>query len=306
MNENVKQQKQEEKLPLIDFQGASMTLKTDSYSSTVPVISLPDPMIQWIDDGRNAMYRQLSGKNEHVEFFSQHLPMVTTYNSTGPFPFNCGNKGVGYMPKPEKLEEYTQNYRDVLESTRNKPWQKSLQERLAVVSDFIFNRDVIDYRCLVTLEIFQKQTFTNLCNTPIASLLYTGSFPTYTSYQVNCGVEVITPDDPRHEFIMLSRIMFEYDSFHIAQSNFPYAYLFWVSEVLEKTPYQVADKPENVTYLQGSGNLEWDENAILAVNQAPGMIRKFIRERIEKYAVKRGFERITLELVQEAKKIYRS
>ena len=104
---------------------------------------------------------------------------------------------------------------------------------------------------------------------------------------------------------MLSRVMFEYDSFHLAQSNFPYAYIFWISEVLEKTPYQVAEKPQNVSYIQEADGLAWDEDAILSVNQAPGMIRQFIREQIEKYAVKRGFNRITLELVQEAKKVYR-
>ena len=188
-----------------------------------------------------------------------------------------------------------------MEQTRGLAWAESLEKRLETVSKFNFNREVIDYRCLTSLEIFEKRTFSNLCRMPMASLHYTGHCPSYVSFQLNCGVEIVGQEDPRHTFIMLSRTMFEYDSFHITQPQFPYAYLFWISEVQDKTPHRVEEQPDKVQYLRQTGDMQWDSEAIESINRAPGMIRQYIREQVEKYARERGFQNISLDVLQEAK-----
>ncbi len=294
--------KLEKRLPYISVEQDAMAIDLPSGPVRLPVTPLPERFVDWIDEGRRGMYGRLRGNEENVNFFSQHLPVLVTYTPGSVFPFNCGNKGVGFLPKSEYLEEYTKLYRETMEKTRGIPWKDSLQQRLETVSRFNFNHDVIDYRCLTSLEIFEKRTFSNLCQNPLASLHYTGNCPSYTSFQLNCGVDIIGQDDPRHTFIMLSRIMFEYDSFHITQPQFPYAYLFWISEVQDKTPHRVEEQPDKVQYMTRAGDLEWAPEAITAVNRAPGMVRMHIREQVEKYARERGFEKITPVLLQEAKK----
>jgi hypothetical protein len=104
---------------------------------------------------------------------------------------------------------------------------------------------------------------------------------------------------------MLSRILFEYDSFHIAQPQFPYAYIFWVSEVHDKTPVRVKEQPDKSQFITHAKELKWESEAIEAINKAPGMIRQYICQSVEKYARERGFTKIDLDFVMEAKKSLR-
>lgn len=268
----------------------------------MPSVEAPEAFSKWIDEGRSAMYEQLLDGSMPARFFSQHLPMVVTYNAESVFPFTCGNKGVGYLPRPEYLERFTASYRDALEASKGRPWRESLRLRIQTAAEFNLGHEYIDRRCLATLEIFERQTYKNLSSTPLASLLYTGHSPSFTSFQVNCAVEIIRQGDPRYTFITLARTLFEYDDFHITQHNFPYAYVFWISECISKTPFRV---PTEATAPPSEQELElgmpWDEDALEAVSRAPKMIQAHIRTLIERYARERGFERISPEVVSEAR-----
>ncbi len=267
----------------------------------LPLLSLPGKYIDWIDQGRKGMYDKILGKSESVRFFAQHLPVIVTYSESNIFPFNCSNKGIGFIPKKEYLSEFIDLFQETLHNTRGKPWQKSIEERVNAISKFYFDHEKIDHRAMTSLEIFEKNTYQNLSQTPLASLLFTGDAPDYISFQLNCAVEVIGQDDPRHTFIMLARTMFEYDSFHIAQPQFPYAYIFWISEITDKSPYRVQKQNDKVQYIKTKGDLHWQADAIESISRAPGMIRQFIKEKIEDYARERGFTEIDLQLVREAK-----
>ena len=170
-----------------------------------------------------------------------------------------------------------------------------------VLRRYHFAQDKIDYRVLTTLEIFERQTFQNLQSTATASLLYTGVSPDWVSFQVNAAVEIIPQEDLRHTFIMRMRTLFESEAFHIYQPQFPYAYLFWICEVRDKSPFRVAVQPEKVQYPQSDSDLEWTQEALASISRAPGMIQKFIREIIENFARERGYSVINYEFVQEAK-----
>ena len=301
MEESTVRRQKTEAAPAVVVAAGRIKVRTEEGLFDLPSQPLPEKFVEWIEQGRRSMYDKLLGKGR-PGFFTSHLPVVSTLSKGQAFPFNCSNKGVGFLPKPEYLGEFADLFRQTLESTRGQPWQESLRERLAAVSRFYFDREKIDYRALSTLEIFEKGTYRNLSRTPLAAVHYTGNAPDYVSFQVNCAVEIIRPDDPRHEFVHLARIMFEYDSFHISQTNFPYAYIFWISEVLDKTPFRVPEKGSVIT-LAKKGGMAWDPEAIESINQAPGMIRQFITESIEKYARERGFEAITMDLVREAREV---
>lgn len=68
------------------------------------------------------------------------------------------------------------------------------------------------------------------------TMQYTGAGPEYRSYQLNGVVERIGPGDPRFEFLHLMRMLFEYNSFHVQQPAYPSGYLFWISEIFDKSP----------------------------------------------------------------------
>ncbi len=275
-----------------------MAVELATGTRQLPVASLPDKCIDWIEQGRRGMYNRLLQK-EAPEFFSAHLPVVITQAKEGEFPFNCSNKGIGYVPRQERLSEYIDLFQETLHNTRGKPWQESMAARIEAMSQFYFDRDAVDYRAMTGLEIFARQTYQNLEQTPLAALHFTGCAPEYMSFQLNCAVEVIAEDDPRHTFVLLARTMFEYDDFHIVQPQYPFAYIFWISEVVDKTPRQVPTEKEVSVH----GGMRWSPEASQAVERAPGMIQQFIREQIEQYAADKGVEEIGLQLVQEARQV---
>lgn len=197
-------------------------------------IELPESFLGWLLEGRRAMFDQLEGRGT-APFFGTHLPVVVTKNRGEAFPFNTGNKGVGPVPAVPKVSQYCALYEETFARCQALDWEESLPLRLAAVRRFIDGDDVSSL-ALASLEIFEKTTFRNLCDFPLATLHYTGSGPVYKSFQVNAVVEILTPEEPYYRFAFWSRRLFEYDSFHITQTMFPYAYLFHPVEVREKTP----------------------------------------------------------------------
>ncbi len=287
----------------IEVTGDTVSLHLPSGPETLPKVKLPDHLVQWIKMGRQSVYDQILENSDKIRFFSQHLPVLVTYSANSLFPFNCGNKGVGFLPTSKALESYNDLYERTIEASRGIPWQDSLPARIQTASKFNEDHGGIDYRCLASLEIFQKTTFKNLLRFPLASLLYTGTSPTYTSFQLNCAVEIIDENDPRFTFIKLSRTLFEFDGFHIAQPQFQYGYIFWITEVIDKTPHRVPDIARKDGSLSAGTAPAWDHDAALLLQNIPGMNRLHIRHQIERYAKERGFKNITSAVMQEARKV---
>lgn len=214
--------------------GAGLSFDMDGESQSFRSVSLPDEFMDWVIEGRRAMYDVIEGVGT-APFFQAHLPVVVTRTRSKPIPFNTSNKGVGLLPQEDKIEEYCELLERTLESTRDRPPGETMPERLNAVRRLL-ERDEVSDRALITLEIFEKQTFRNLCDFPVASLHYTDQGPTYLSYQIDVVVEILTPGHPAYRFAFLSRQLFEQDRFHITQTTFPYAYLFHPVHIKDKTP----------------------------------------------------------------------
>ncbi len=213
-----------------------LAFTADGRRHTFPRVTLPGAFMEWMIAARRSMYEDLKGHGT-AEFFAAHLPVVVTWRRDRPIPFNTGNKGVGVVPVEAKLGPYAESYRDCLERTRAMPPEESLPQRLEAVRRFVSGTDVSD-RALITLEIFEQQTFANLSDFPIATLHYTDVGPVYRSFQIDTVVEILTPEHPAYRFAFFSRQLFEQDAFHITQTEFPYAYLFHPTGVRDKTPYR--------------------------------------------------------------------
>lgn len=288
----------------IDVRESDLGYTHGGNTHTYPRERLPPEFTQWMIEGRRAMYDLLEG-NASAPFFGSHLPVVVTYNRDGGFPFNTGNKGVGLMPLPEKVDDYSDLYEETYMRCHDMPWEESLPHRLKAVRGFIESEDVSD-EALVSLEIFEKTTFANLAANPIATLHFTGDGPMYRSYQINAVVQVVPPEHPVYRFTVLSRQLFEFDDFHITQTQFPYAYIFYPVQVVDKTPYarEAAEMTKAVPKAWADMTLVWEESVLRQLRRAPSVIQKFIIKATEEFARENGKSGINEEMFHAVRARY--
>lgn len=212
-------------------------VRRNGRSREFEIKQLPENFIRWQLDYKHRVYDAIE-KDEYVAFNAGHLPVVGTWSVDSEFP-NLANKGVGFTPKDEYLEHYLAKVEAAVEEIEQLPphaVDDTRSMRIAAAREFYSHPEHIDWRRLGLLEIFEGGTFRNLAANPVASVLWTGDSPIFVSFQVDCVVEVITPEHPRYRFAWAMRRLFEFEPFHVVQTIFPYSYTFWVYDWKEKTP----------------------------------------------------------------------
>jgi len=198
---------------------------------------LPENFIRWQIDYKLGVYDKIE-KDEYVSFNAGHLPVVGTWDKDSLVP-NLANKGVGFSPADPYMDYYLGRVEAAVDEISKLPphaVDDTRKLRLATVREFYNHPEHINWRRICLLEIFEGSTYQNLTQNPFASVLWTGNSPVFVSYQVDCVVEVISPEDPRYRFAWAMRRLFEYEPFHVVQTMFPFAYVFWVYNWKEKTP----------------------------------------------------------------------
>lgn len=202
-----------------------------------PVKELPEQFVQWQLDYKRGVYDAIE-RDEYIAFNAGHLPVVGTGDGEQLVP-NLANKGIGFTPKDEHVEHYLGIVEAAVEKIQELPphaVDDTRALRVGAAREFYAHPEHIDWRRLALLEIFEGTTYHNLTRHPFASVLWTGNAPVFLSFQVDCIVEIVTPDDPRYRFSWAMRRLFEYEPFHVVQTMFPYAYAFWVTDWHDKTP----------------------------------------------------------------------
>jgi len=235
-------------------------LNKNGQISEFEIKELPQKFIRWQVDYKNSIYDSIE-RDEYVAFNAGHLPVVGTWNSDSQVP-NLANKGVGFTPKDEYLDYYLKLVEGAVEQIQKLPphaVNDTRELRIKTAREFYAHPDHIDWRRLGLLEIFEGSTFRNLSANPLASVLWTGNSPIFVSYQVDCVVEIITPEDPRYRFSWAMRRLFEYEPFHVVQTMYPYSYCFWVYNYKDKTPIRrYPGKRSDNTVNEGHGKIDND------------------------------------------------
>lgn len=208
---------------------------TSTGCRSYPVQEMPERLFAWQLHSRLAMFERI-GRGSQIPDFHAHLPVVATFNEELTFPVHTATKATGLLPRDEHLDDYILTLSSCLDDAADKPWEESQASRIATARRLYDNPEHIDRRKLGLVEIFQGQTYRNLVRNPLMAVQYTGAGPEYPSYQLNGVVEMIGPGDPPFEFLHLMRRLFEYNSFHVQQPAYPSGYLFWMSEVFDKSP----------------------------------------------------------------------
>lgn len=294
----------ESKWKMIDVREQELSYSLHDQHRVHPRERLPQTFSDWMIEGRRAMYDLLEG-NASAPFFGSHLPVMVTQNREGDFPFNTGNKGVGLMPVPESVDDYCDLYEETYMRCHDMEWEESLPYRLGAVRSFIDGPNVSN-EALVSLEIFERTTFANLSANPIATLHFTGDGPVYRSYQIDTVVQIVPPEHPVYRFVVLSRQLFEFDDFHITQTQFPYAYIFYPVAVRDKTPF--AREAEGVSSALPREwedmNLVWEDEVLQQLRRAPSFIQKFIIKVTEEYAREHGHHTVKVEMFNAVRTQY--
>ncbi len=212
-------------------------LNQNGRSREFAIKDLPEKFVNWQLEYKKYVYDKIE-KDEYIPFNQGHLPVVATLGSGSPFP-NLANKGVGFTPKDEHLDHYLRLVEDAVERIAALPphaVDETRALRVGAAREFYAHPEHIDWRRLGLLEIFEGATLRNLSEHPLASVLWTGNSPVFVSFQVDCVVEIITPEHSRYRFSWAMRRLFEYEPFHVVQTMFPYSYTFWVYDWHDKTP----------------------------------------------------------------------
>jgi len=247
-----------ELLERVSIADNTITVHTDGVTQDFDIRQLPDDFIHWQLEYKHSIYDAIE-KNEYIAFNAGHLPVVGTWSADGHYP-NLANKGIGFTPKDEHLEYYLQLVENAVEEIQNLPphaVNETRDLRVNTAREIYSNPDHIDWRRLALLEIFEGTTFNNLKENPMASVLWTGNSPVFMSYQVDCVVEIISPDDLRYRFAWAMRRLFEYEPFHVVQTMYPYAYCFWVNGFKNKTPKRrYPGKRSDNTINEGKGQID--------------------------------------------------
>ena len=207
---------------------------------------LPARCLAWLLSSRLEFLGDIL-KNGRMKFFSAHLPVMATWpdvTRTGPggFSVNMTVKGIGLLPAAGLLADYTDIFESTLADARGCPWAERRSKRVEASARLDSDAAHFDPAVLGGLEIFMGKAAGNMMENPRASLLYSGMKSTpagmeYISFQVNGAIEILGKQNPYYRFLLASRKLFEFEKFHLFQSDYPFGYLIRVEEVLDKSPF---------------------------------------------------------------------
>ncbi len=157
------------------------------------IASLPDTFVKWSQSRRLEMLEGIK-KGKFPEYLEgPHNGMVATYGGKrkdSPISINNAVKGMGFMPRKDKIKQLIKTLSD----TKDSSFQKKIQvlEDLYRTPDSFFTRKGLISLELYTTKDFQTKTYLNEMTFPEVAIVFL-DIPTF---QVKAAVNLICPDDP--------------------------------------------------------------------------------------------------------------
>lgn len=167
--------------------------------------------------------------------FCSHDP---TFISNGPAGLNGSIKGIGFMPKPEYLEETLEAYINHIKTYD--PEDKTYSERgLGVLIKYMYGpeaQDRVDFSCVGSLEMAKAHSYTNYLVNPEATLLFYQ--PPMISYEVRGKMDIIDEMTSGKREIYQQFLNAQHDVYHAPDMTRwlkrP-AYVFRIEEVYDNS-----------------------------------------------------------------------
>ncbi|MDY0316943.1 MAG: hypothetical protein RBQ64_00025 [Candidatus Izemoplasmatales bacterium] len=165
--------------------------------------------------------------------FCSHDPALVSY---GPAGLNASIKGVGFMPKPEYLEETLAAYIEHIKSWT--PDDKTYSERgLKLLIKYMYGEEArhrIDFTCIGSLEMAKKHSYANYKANPEATIIYYQ--PPAISYELRGKMEIHDEMDTGKREIYQQFLNAQHDVYHRPDMTrwlkYP-AYVFRIEEIYD-------------------------------------------------------------------------
>ncbi len=169
----------------------------------LPLAELPDRFVSWSFQERIIKLGEIATKGfDTRDLDGPHNACVATFGGVDRGSFtslNTAYKGMGFMPRPERLAEAVQELQ--VKSEVMARAGLSLPARMAraleVLEDLYRQPDLFDRRRQVSLELFATpgfttHTFANMLANPVCS----ASFLAFPTFELRCIPQLLHPDDP--------------------------------------------------------------------------------------------------------------
>ena len=161
--------------------------------------------------------------------FTSHNPAVVSH---GPAGLNASIKGVGWVPKPEHLEETLAVYLEHIDSYRKDDKAYS-QRGLEILVKHLYSPEAearIDFSLITSLEMAKRHSWENFRANPEATLIYYQ--PPAVSYELRGRMEI-------HEDGIYQRFVnAQHDVYHAPnRDRWPErpAYVFRIEEIYDNS-----------------------------------------------------------------------
>jgi hypothetical protein len=185
----------------------------------------------------NTVMRLVKGEEMSKEkvflSFCSHDPALV---SNGPAGLNASIKGIGFMPKPEYLEETLEAYIEHIKSWT--PEDKEYSQRgLELLVKYMYGPEAhhrVDFSCIGSLEMAKKHSYANYKVNPEATILFYQ--PPMISYELRGKMEIHDEIDSKKREIYQQFLNAQHDVYHQPDMSrwlkYP-AYVFRIEEIYD-------------------------------------------------------------------------
>ncbi len=206
------------------------------------VVELPPEFLKWNFDSRLeqlAMFREMfkGGEMREPKLSGPHDGIVASHGvkrNDSHFSVNNAVKGVGWLPRPEKLPEAI----ELLERT----WDDPMPAKLATLESlYEQGEEFFDLTKQTSLELYARpnyetHTFLNQMEDPGVAVVFL-DLP--ESYELRCVAQMLHPDDPKlteYEKQAVEYINLVHDYFHGRMPWKSIGVLYHVVQVFDNSP----------------------------------------------------------------------
>ncbi len=222
-------------IDLKNFDKGIIRAKVEGRWQDFQVQKLPDVFMEWNFDRRLEMLKAIR-ENKMPNLAGPHNAMVATHGlkrNDAQFSINNAVKGMGFIPKPEKIKEIL----DMLKAT----FDSSSTKKLAILEDlYNHGEDIFDLTKQVSLELyatpqFETHTFLNQMTDPGVSIVFL-DFP---SYELRAITQLIHPANPNlseYEKNVVDYINTIHDYFHSQSPRPSIGVIYHIIEIFDNSP----------------------------------------------------------------------
>ncbi len=209
--------------------------KIDGKWNEYQLVEFPEKFMEW-DIGKRIETLDRFMNMQPPELAGPHNGIVATYGykrDDTQFKLNNAVKGMGFLPKAEKLPEMIK----IMEDTKDSSFVKKLETLRFFYThvDSLFDLDRQVSLELYSVPEFETQSFLNQMTYPVSTIV----FLDIPSYKLKTITRLLHPDDPDltdYEKLVVRYINDVHSYFH---GQFPRDYpaaIYFVTEIFDNSP----------------------------------------------------------------------